>query len=916
MRCFSIFVALLTGLAATGLAGRAGLAVFGGPALAQVETAGPRDLQALVRELAAEDYAVREAATRAILQKGAGVSAELAALLPSVSDPEARRRIAYILENNVAPPRAVLVLRAAADSGLSCGDLITHVNGRRVFSADDLRQRMGETRAGYTLRATRGEGPRDLGPVQIGELEEICDYLAPRGQTIATAVRLYADGYAEQAYEQLSTLGDSVSPAELSPLLRARMAYTAGFAAEAMNLVGQRTELARSSAGRDEWNSPSLLDLAGPGRAPLRLQWMLLSDALGNPIPGSNDPDLRVQRVLVPANRQIDALDAASSQWWHNYRSALSSDETAQAQDMNRVAGNMLAVTAWMFHELQLASECARLIEPRSAILSSAWMRVQTDAWLAFLGGREQEALDSFFENARPILQRPRVPLDNRSITRNPQVAAILAFFLYQFPRDARTEELLQVVNEPGHLALATYTHWMLAGLNPANEEIVRRHLLAIIPNLSDAEVLPFARAAALLEYIQPAPEADVLAAARERTARVADVAARDESLKLIDALELLARGRFAEARDLLGRGPRVAEHDLLLETATALADPPLELAPFAAELRSAALLTVPLGESDERWVVLTRDRRLLLVDGESGAHQPLARPSLTWLPTPLTWPWLGREANSGRVWVYDRHRVIELVGDIPARFNLAAADIASFDRNCRGIFSALARRAAEMSIAGEHGEFLQHEIVRHGEYVSDPLLPEVGLIDPIANLPGWVHVALRGGAQFLVNTTNGRAWDGHFFAQQIGSDEPLRFFPVALPGAAETIWLCSDQGLLAFEPATEQAQRIELPGPEPHPRLVPEFAPYTRMDARFLYVARLPDEGGQVFRLHLPERRAEALHLVNEVLPSNYYRSFSRAQIRAMLDQRFARDGRAGVQIFIEDVNQVVAKWKQKRQR
>jgi hypothetical protein len=64
-------------------------------------------------------------------------------------------------------------------------------------------------------------------------------------------------------------------------------------------------------------------------------------------------------------------------------------------------------------------------------------------------------------------------------------------------------------------------------------------------------------------------------------------------------------------------------------------------------------------------------------------------------------------------------------------------------------------------------------------------------------------------------------------------------------------VMLLSDQGLIRFDVAAEKFARIDLPGDAPHAAVIPEWAPYDRRDPRFVYCARLPEEGGAVFRYH-----------------------------------------------------------------
>ncbi len=69
----------------------------------------------------------------------------------------------------------------------------------------------------------------------------------------------------------------------------------------------------------------------------------------------------------------------------------------------------------------------------------------------------------------------------------------------------------------------------------------------------------------------------------------------------------------------------------------------------------------MPIGRLRNQWLVLARDRRLLRFDAEQSLLTPLEKPTPSWFPGPLNWPWIGREESTGRVWVYGRGRVLEL---------------------------------------------------------------------------------------------------------------------------------------------------------------------------------------------------------------------------------------------------------------
>ena len=694
------------------------------------------EIDKLVDQLGDESYTLREEATRQLFVHGAPAVPRLQERLARETDPEVRHRLRYILENIVPPRQAVLVIRAAPETELQPGDVITHANSRRVRDASEFRQYLISSPLGVLLRVHRAAGPREVGPVEVAQLIELNDYVAPRGERLAEAVRLYATGFAEQAYAIVCGLPQPIPEAELSEPLRARLAYTAGDAASAITLMANHTELLRASGA--DWSSPSYFDLLGPGKAPLHLEWVLATQAGPGFYATNNDPDLRVQRILLPANRCADALELSIGYWWRRYRAALGSDD-----DANRVGGNQLAVAAWMLYALDLRSECCRLIEPRSAILRQSrlgnekWVRVETDAWLPFFAGDPQAALDRFCEPALDILQHPPRPNEQSVLTRNPQVAARVAFFLYQFPDDPRVEKGLRSVSHHLHPALTEYLDWMLYALCEKNLAAVRRDLQAILPHVSDQDVLPYARALALLEYVQARPDLEILRTARQRMAQSPVGQEREVWLAIVDALLELCQHRPDEARKALESLRERPEASVLWQTVEFLCAPPPSAANQAALQQP--VLAVPMGPSREHWLIFSRDRRLMRFDAGASLLTALERPTPTWFPNPVTWPWLGREQSSGRVWVYCRRRVIEIMRDAQAaglRLNLQPADISAFDRYISPHFSELAQAvAADTLEPGENSEFLRREIKANAEYCADPDLPEIGMIEHVNTL-------------------------------------------------------------------------------------------------------------------------------------------------------------------------------------
>ncbi|MFQ5805632.1 MAG: hypothetical protein ACE5I3_04190 [Phycisphaerae bacterium] len=921
----------------------------------------PDAIEKLLDGLGDEQYIRREQATRQLFARGPEIAPRLRARLARETDPEIQHRLRYILENIVPPQQAALLVRTAAETDLQPGMVITHANSRRVRNQAELRQQFVGAPQGLVLRVRGPFGPQEIGPVEMKQLTELCDYVAPRGEVLARAVRLYATGLAEEAYRALHELTEPIAENELSEPLRARIAYTAGDGATAFGLMAGHAESVRATG--TDWSSPSDLDLRGPGKAPFHMEWVVATRAGPDFYATNNDPDLRVQRILLPAHRFADALKHAARYWWQRFRGELAGDD-----DFNRVAGNQLAVAAWMLYGMDLRSECCRLIEPRSVILRRSprgtrkWIRVETEAWLPFLAGDAEAALDVFYEDALEVLRHPPGPADSSVLTRNPRVAARVAFFLYQARErsarrpaatveerparrpaatlEERIEDGLRAVSHHTHPALPDYLDWMLYALQERTNDVIRRDLQAALPQLPDEKVLPYARAVALLEYVQRKPDQEVLRTARRRVLNSAGTETgryeseqRDVSLAIVDALLDLAAGRPNEARRRLAtKNGRHGDRPLrkfrervqtaaLWHTAAFVSSPPASAANHAL-LRQAAL-AVPMGLEREHWLILSRDRRLMRFDAPASLLTALPKPTPSWFPNPLTWPWIGREESSGRTWVYCRRRVIEIdrAGNADGlRLNLRTEDIPAFDRYVGPRFSQFAEAVAAVELQpGENSEFLRCEIKAHSEYCADPDLQEIGMIQSLRQAPQVVHVALRGGPHLLIDTASGRSWTSLWIQDQLGLETPPEFFAQALwePAAdgSPVVMLMSDQGLIRFELGAEQLTRIALPGSDPYPPLVPESTPYVRRDPRYVYCARLPEDGGQVFRVTLADGSAEEVDMVNEALPAHYYDVRLRAEIRAALNRSFKEARLPDVEAFIADAAETVTRWAQEQQ-
>lgn len=883
-------------------------------------------LDALVQQLGSDDFGLREEATRKLIARGSGIEAYINDQLQKAIDIEVVYRLRHIRENIVAPPLAVLVVRADPETRLEPGDIITHLAARRVRSESEFAQRLSGFPQGGMVRVIGRDGPVDRGPVHLEQFDDLRDYVAPHGEPLARILRLFADGYALDAYSLLMQQPASATN-EWSAALSARIAFCAGQATRAFEMISADSGAARPQPNREgggPWSAPSGLDLAGPGKAPYHMELRLLTEGGNDAFASEGEPDLRVQRVLVPARRFLDALARSAELWTTRYGDTLGSS----GDRSYTVAGNQLAVASWMLSSLGLRSECCRLIEPRSKILRKSdgpgygWVRVDLTAWLPFIAGDTQGAINSSYEAALDVLKQPPAAGARDAIIRNPRVGARIAFFLFQHPDDRRIEEMIAAVSTPGHPAVDEFVRWMLLALGENNESQIRRHLLELLPKLPDASIEPFARAAALLEYVREKPDAEVLSAARQRLFQTTPGEQRDLWLAIVDALIALQAGRPSDAQNALATMQNMPETAAILSTAAFLKDPPPTAANFP-ELAKTRL-AVPVGQTGDAWIILDASRQLQHFDAKGGRLVPIPKPDPGWFPRPQAWPWLSRELSSGRVWTYSRRRVIELSPHVakPVRFNINAEDIAEFDRSAAPFFSTLADALASIPPPqGENSEFLRSELKANGDCVADPDLHELGWIEPLTHNPRFVQGAFRGGPQWLLDTRAQKLWSSVWVARELGLPRPPMFFaqallPNAIVGqslktkAADTILLFSEQGLIRFDAATEKLTRLPLPIEPSAPPLIPEDVPYDRRDPAYAYFAVLPEAGGRVFRYVVESGAVEAVDLINESLPRHYFDSRTRSEIRAEIDRHFRGKDIGTLEEFLRQAIEAVTNW------
>jgi hypothetical protein len=545
------------------------------PAAAQSRPAIPCDSEQRwerqVQQLGHADHAMREAATRALIAEGPTAVAFVHAAVDRCRDAEVAARLRLVLEYLAPPERGVLVVRSAARSGLAPGDLITHVDDRRVTDREKLRRAFLDAMRPVRVHVLTAGGPADVSLVNELDLEALADVRPPHGETIVRAVRLYAAGYAEAAYDLLNVLAHPIDERQLHPALLACIAYTAGDGARARELLAGAERLARSADRFDPWTAPSALDLHVPRRAPLGLEWELLTAGGPEAYGIEEDPDLRIERVLLRGHRYDEALLAAA----HVVRERTGRQPPRERDRL--IVANAAATLATALQRLGWEAESAQLM----------------------------------------ALQHASTPRAGRDATRTPTA--------------------------PGQT-------------------------------------------------------------------------------------------------------------------------PPQD-----------------------------NGRR----------EQPLPQDS---------------------------------------RVALSAAP---------------------------------------------------------------------GGPQRLIESATGRSWDSHWFAEKIGLEHEGTLFAQAErrgEGADARVWLMSEAGLMCFDAATQMIRRVDLPGPERRPALVPESAPYLRRDPRFVYCARLPSEGGAVYRVHTADGRVELLDVVNATLPAEYLAMQPSALVRERIERALREGGWDSVAGLVARVRDVLS--------
>lgn len=865
-----------------------------------------QELQDMVAKLGHADYREREAATEAIMRMGPVVVEALERLSAEADDPEIRFRLRLIIESFALPDRAVIVVRVEPGCPLRPGDVITQINGRQVLGPEQFALRLQHASDSAVIRIRRDGFSQSIHGLDPRMIETVCQYRAARGEAVAEIVGLYFEGLVEAAYERLRDLPAELSASELSPLLIAIIAHTAGDGSRARDLLGEHPRAIAYE--RDQWSGPSRLDLAGPFKAPYQLEMDLWTYGGGAPVNTQSDPDLRMQRVLVPAGRYAEALVQAMRHWWGRYRNNL--EQLVETT----TAGNMIAVSAWMLSELDLVSECLRLIEPRSVVLRQAaggvqkWLRVRTDAWLPFLAGEPQRAVDASFEHAVAVLGPTTVP-ERLRLVQVPEIAARIAFFLYQIPNDRRVGAMLELVNRADSEGLSAYAWWMLFGLHADNAARIATDLDAILENLSPRDRNRYGRASALLRFAdgEDDPAAYEPALEHLESSPIHDAGA----IAFVELLQAVAARQWERAAMLVGSVDEFPGRETLSHTLRYVGVVPDSL---PAEVTRGALLSVPIGAGGASWLVLTRSGGLRRVDLEAGSVLPVSPPSETWYPNPLTWPWISCDAASGRAWVYDRQRLWEVGGSSPTplRVNITPAQIPAVEVFLRPHFEAVALAVGLTELpAGENGPFFREDIRFGSEFVADPDLPELGWVRPLAQDSGLVQVTFRGGPHILIDIESGGIWSSHWFAEVLDMSEPPLFWAQAVPEqSAPLVYLISDQGLIRFDVATEAVRRVPLPGSPAFPPLCPEWCPYERRDPRWVYCARLPASGGAVYRVRIADDAAERVDMINMAYPPGFHALFARSTLRAEIEQKLSRVRMPTLAGWTENVIESVEEW------
>lgn len=876
------------------------------------------DFGALIEQLGDEDYRLREAATSALLGRGAAIRTDLQAALKQCGDPEVRRRLHYIIEH-VTPPRSgMIVLNVPSDELLTAGDIITHINDRRIPDDGDLSLIANPDEQDLVVQLWTPAGPEQTRLKFLSNLRAAVKYEPKTGAILSEIIRDFANGYPERARQKLINSPILTWSQQPSDRFRALLDFTVGIHNSAIERWADTPQKAAALVRPTRqfnvfttstiWDSPAPIDLSIPHSAPFQLQWDLWSRAGQQPSVNSSDPDLRVQRVLVPANRHIDALVRCAGIWWSQYRHNLPSEPSIRTQ-----AGNMLAVVSWMAYELDLLSECSHLIEPRSRYLRlssrdiNKWLRVHTDAWLPYLQADSQGALDMFYEDALRILEHPLQPNDPAVLTQNPTVAGRLAYFLYQFPGDARLRPTLEAVNHPHQSARVDYAWWMCHALRAGNFNVIREHLAALAPNLPSEVVPRYARGMALLEYIADNPTPAAFANAAELIAQHAEPESRAALLAEVQTLSHLTAGEIERATETMEQAAKSPGGAILRETVAFRRW--LATAPLNTLSDRPPLIAVPADPNFDNWVVMTSSRQLMRYDGNTDQLTPITDNSSDWFPGVLNWPWLGFEPESGRVWAYTRNSLHEINAASNAiQASLPPDQFVEFDQAIRPVFSAFAHAlAAGRPLEARDGQYLSSDINIPDAPVSLPSRPDVC---ELIHLPGderIVHLATRNGVHLLINTVSKHAWQQQDFAQAIGVDGFQWIMPLAARDSESPIaYLLTDHGLIELNLDSGQIKHRELPDLAADTPVVAEHLPYTRREPRYIYFATAPEAGAAMYRLDRESDTIAKLETQHFGQQRSFYRQRSRSWIRDEIDRRLAAEGIPSLIEFIETTEQL----------
>jgi hypothetical protein len=887
------------------------------PATDTDTTAATNELSTLIEQLGDDDYRQREAATSALLGRGAAIRADLQAALAQSEDPEILRRLHYVIEH-VTPPRSgLIVLNIPADEMLTAGDIITHINDRRIPDDGDLSLIANPDEQDLTVQLWTPAGPETTRLKYLANLRAAVIYEPKTGAILAEIIRDFANGYPERARQKLLNTPMLNWSQQPSDRFRALLDYTVGIhnpsierwadtPQEAAALVSPTRQFNIFTTSTI-WDRPAPIDLSIPHKAPFQLEWDLWNLAGKRMIVNPQDPDLRVQRVLVPAHRHIDALVRCAGIWWSQYRSNLPNETSNRTQ-----AGNMLAVVSWMAYELDLLSECSQLIEPRSRYLRvssrdiNKWLRVHTDAWLPYLQGDPQAALDMFYEDALRILEHPLQPNDPAVLTQNPAVAGRLAFFLYQFPGDERLRPTLETVNHPHQSARVDYVWWMCHALRAGNFDVIREHLAALAPNLPGKIVPRYARGMALLEYIADNPTPAAFANASELIAQHAEPDSRAALLAEVQTLNHLTAGEIDRAAETVQQAASTPGGAVLRETVTFRQW--LATAPLNTLSDRAPLIAVPADPNRDTWIVMTSARQLMRYTRSTDQLIPITDNSADWFPGVLNWPWLGFELESGRVWAYARNSLHEINAASEAvQASLPPNQIAEFDRAVRPVFSKFAQAlSAGRPLNPRDGQYLATDVKIPAAPISLPTRPDVS---ELISLPGdarIVHLATRNGVHLLINTVRQRAWHQQDLGQAIDVEGFRWIMPVAARESESPLaYLLTDHGLMELDMETGQIRRRELPDLAADTPVVAEHLPYTRREPRYLYFAAAPEAGSAMYRLDRESDTIEKLETQHFGQRRSFTRQRSRSWIRAEIDRRLAEEGIPSLIDFIQTTEQ-----------